>query len=44
MQEVATEYKVSAMPTFVFIKNGKKIDEFAGANEEKLKEMIAKYK
>jgi len=43
-EEIATEYKVSAMPTFMFFKDGKKIDEFAGANENKLKELIAKHK
>jgi len=43
-EEIATEYKVSAMPTFVFIKNKSKIDEFAGANEAKLKELISKHK
>jgi len=42
-EEIATEYKVSAMPTFMFFKNGKKIDEFAGANENKLNELIQKH-
>lgn len=44
IQDIATEYKVTAMPTFIFIKNGAKIDEFAGANEAKLKELINKLK
>ena len=33
---------MNAMPTFVFIKNKVKVDEFAGANEAKLKEIIEK--
>lgn len=31
------------MPTFQFYKNGKKIDEFSGADQRKLKEYIEKY-
>lgn len=31
------------MPTFIFIKNMAKLDEFSGANEEKLLENIKKY-
>jgi len=43
-EDIATEYKVNAMPTFVFIKNKAKVDEFAGANEAKLKEIIEKHR
>jgi thioredoxin 1 len=43
-EEIASDYAVSAMPTFVFIKNKVKVDEFAGANEGKLKELVAKLK
>jgi len=43
-EDIATEYKVSAMPTFVFIKNKEKVEEFAGANEAKLRELVEKNK
>ena len=43
-EEVAQEYNISAMPTFIFFKNGKKIDDFMGANSDKLKDMIKKHK
>lgn len=39
-EDLAMEYEVSAMPTFVFIKKGQKVDSFAGANFEKLKDTI----
>ncbi|XP_076829647.1 thioredoxin-like [Brachyhypopomus gauderio] len=42
--DVAAECEVKCMPTFQFYKAGKKIDEFAGANVEKLKELIAKHR
>ena len=42
--ETAEKYSVSAMPTFLFIKNKGKKDSFAGANEAKLREFIQKYK
>lgn len=43
-EEVAAEYQISCMPTFLFMKSGQKLDSFSGANEEKVKEFIAKYK
>jgi len=43
-EEVATDYNISCMPTFILVKNGEKIDEFSGANAEKLKELIEKNK
>uniref|UniRef100_W6MEU4 Thioredoxin-like-1 protein n=1 Tax=Coenobita clypeatus TaxID=474045 RepID=W6MEU4_9EUCA len=42
-EDVAQEYKITCMPTFVFFKDGKKVDSFSGANEEKIKEFIEKY-
>ena len=39
-EEVAMEYNITAMPTFIFIKNGKKVDDMMGANPDKLKSMI----
>lgn len=41
-EDIAMEYNVSSMPTFVFFKNGNKIEEFAGANAEKLEKTIVK--
>merc|ERR1712212_26501 len=44
VDEVAAEYNIRSMPTFVFIKNKSKVDEFSGANEAKLRETIAKHR
>jgi len=43
-EEIAIEYNVESMPTFVFIKNGKKVDTFSGANKDRLNEYVQKYK
>ena len=32
------------MPTFIFIKNKQKIDEFCGANDTKVRELVNKLK
>lgn len=42
-EDIAMEYNVSSMPTFVFVKNGNKVDEFAGANANKLDDTIKKF-
>merc|ERR1712037_141996 len=42
-EDVAGEYNISAMPTFVFLKDGKKIDDLMGANADKLKELVNKH-
>ena len=39
--EAAQEMGVQAMPTFMAFHNGAKVEEFAGANAEKLKTMVA---
>ncbi|TMW48561.1 hypothetical protein DOY81_006350 [Sarcophaga bullata] len=41
-EDIAMEYNISSMPTFIFIKNKQKIEEFAGANAEKLTNTIQK--
>ena len=43
-EDIATEYNINAMPTFVFVKGTKKIEEFSGANVDKLKNTILKLK
>ncbi|CAG0890577.1 unnamed protein product, partial [Darwinula stevensoni] len=43
-EEIAAEYNISCMPTFVLIKKNQKVDSFSGANESKLKEMIQKHR
>lgn len=42
--ETAESQGIQAMPTFIFYKDGKKIDSIRGADESRLKEMIEKYK
>lgn len=41
-EDIAMEYNISSMPTFIFIKNKQKVEEFAGANAEKLTNTIQK--
>lgn len=40
--ELTENQKISAMPTFVFYKNGKEVDRFSGANPTKLEEYVKK--
>ncbi|ELT90043.1 hypothetical protein CAPTEDRAFT_206416 [Capitella teleta] len=42
--ELAEEYEIQVMPTFLFFKDGEKIDEMAGSNKEKLVELVQTYK
>jgi thioredoxin 1 len=44
VEELASEYNISCMPTFLFLKNGEKVEEFSGANEEKIKDLVEKLK
>ncbi|ORX71258.1 thioredoxin domain-containing protein, partial [Linderina pennispora] len=39
-KEVAEKYRIRAMPTFVFIRDGEKVDELAGANKGGLENKI----
>jgi len=41
--DTAQEYNVSAMPTFIFVKNGEVVDRLMGANAARLKEMVLEY-
>jgi len=43
-EETAADCGVSAMPTFMFYKNGSKVGEMMGANPDKLRENINKFK
>ncbi|XP_050402977.1 thioredoxin [Patella vulgata] len=43
VEELAARYKINAMPTFIIIKGGEKVDELIGASEAKLKELINKH-
>ncbi|XP_055345315.1 thioredoxin-2-like [Paramacrobiotus metropolitanus] len=41
-EEIASTYEITSMPTFVFVKNGKKVDSFSGADVNKLEQTIKK--
>ncbi|XP_013791549.1 thioredoxin-2-like [Limulus polyphemus] len=43
-EDLSTEYGVSCMPTFIFLKNKKKVHEVTGAAIEKVKEGIELHK
>ncbi|XP_018565411.1 thioredoxin-2 [Anoplophora glabripennis] len=43
-EDIAMEYNISSMPTFVFIKNKAVVTTFSGANYDKLKQTIESYK
>lgn len=42
-QEIAREYEIRAMPTFVFYAKGKEVDRVQGADPSKLENLIQKY-
>jgi thioredoxin 1 len=41
--QTVVDWNVSAMPSFFLFKNGLKVDEVMGADEEKLKNMIENF-
>ncbi|EFX83063.1 hypothetical protein DAPPUDRAFT_230730 [Daphnia pulex] len=43
-EDVASDYNISCMPTFLYLKNGAKVAEFSGANEEQLRKLIDQHK
>lgn len=43
LDDLAKEYKIDIMPTFVFKRNGTNLDTVTGSNEDKLKEVIKKH-
>ncbi|XP_068584445.1 thioredoxin-like [Cebidichthys violaceus] len=42
--DVSKECKITSMPTFHFYKNGKKVDEFSGADKQKLLATLNKWR
>ncbi|XP_039499488.1 thioredoxin-T [Drosophila santomea] len=42
-EDIAIEYNVTSMPTFVFIRGGDVLDVFVGCNAEKLSKSMEKY-
>lgn len=43
-EDIATEYNISSMPTFIFIKNKNVVTQFSGANYDKLKQLVVEHK
>lgn len=43
MQSVAADWAVEAMPTFMFLKEGKIVDKVVGSRKEELQQTIAKH-
>ena len=41
VDEVASEYKVAILPTFIVFKNGKEVARYAGSKEQKLRDLMA---
>ena len=42
-EDAASEYEVSAMPTFILIKKKQKVVDLMGANPDKLTELVTKH-
>mmetsp|Transcript_65040 Transcript_65040/g.89396 ORF Transcript_65040/g.89396 Transcript_65040/m.89396 type:complete len:165 (-) Transcript_65040:152-646(-) len=40
LQEAAQEFEVEALPTFVFLQDGKEVDRFSGANIRKVEDTM----
>jgi len=43
VQDVASEWDIRAMPTFLFIKDGKQVDNIVGANKVELEKKVQHY-
>jgi thioredoxin-like negative regulator of GroEL len=43
MQDVTSAWEIRAMPTFLFIKEGKQIDKIVGANKDELDRKVQHY-
>ena len=44
LADVAREFKVEAMPTFVLVKKGKEVDRIVGARKDELQKLIEKHR
>lgn len=44
LSEVSEKQGIECMPTFIFYKNGNKIDKVEGADEKAVRDMILKHK
>ncbi|XVE75174.1 hypothetical protein DITRI_Ditri12bG0074500 [Diplodiscus trichospermus] len=44
LEDVAREFNVEAMPTFVFVKKGKEVERLVGAKKAELQKMIEKHR
>lgn len=42
-EDLAMRFEISSMPTFIFLKNGEKVDGFSGANQDRLEKTIVQY-
>ena len=43
MEDVVSEANVTSMPTFIVYQGGKQVDQFVGADKEKLDQLAKKY-
>ena len=43
LQSVAKEWEVEAMPTFLFLKEGKIVDKIVGAKKDDLVQTVSKH-
>jgi len=43
VSDVSAANGISAMPTFLFLKNGQKVDQLVGANPRMLRDLVAKH-
>ncbi|CAH8307863.1 unnamed protein product [Eruca vesicaria subsp. sativa] len=44
LRDVAKEFNVTGMPTFVLVKNGKEIDRIVGARKDELEKKVVKHR
>lgn len=43
LEELAIEYDVTTMPSFMIMKNGKKLEQYVGSKPEQFEGMVEKY-
>jgi len=42
-QQVASDWAIEAMPTFMFLRDGKIVDQVVGAKRDELQQTVAKH-